>query len=68
MAEEAEKRFGPKRRLTKGQAIGIMAVGGAMLVIPWFIQAEQGSALQIGKVLVGVAGFIALCLGSYYRP
>lgn len=45
-----------------------MVVGGAMLVIPWFITAEQGSTLQLAKVGVGLVGFVAVCLGAYYRP
>lgn len=69
MAEEtAEKNLGPKKRFTKGQAVGVMVIGGVLLVLPWFIQSEQGSTLQIVKTVVSVAGFVALCLGSYYRP
>jgi len=70
MAEESEKKdFGPRKRLTKPQAVSAMVVGGAMIVIPWwFVSAEQGSALQMVKVAVGLAGFVILCLGAYYRP
>ena len=68
MATESKQGLGPRKRLTREQAIGVMAAGGAMLVIPWFISAEQGTTLQVGKMFVGVAGFIVLCLGSYFRP
>ncbi len=69
MAEETREQHGPKRRLSKQAAIAVMVVGALMILIPWwFIPAEQGSTLQIVKVLVGVAGFVVLCLGAYYRP
>lgn len=69
MAEEAPQKIGPKKRLSKPVAIGVMVVGGLMILIPWFfIPAEQGSTLYIAKTLVGAAGFIVLCLGAYYRP
>jgi hypothetical protein len=45
-----------------------MVVGALMIVIPWMINAEQGSTLQLVKVGVGLVGFIALCAGAYYRP
>ncbi len=69
MAEETAQKVGPKTRLSKKAAIGVMAAGGLMILIPWwFIPAEQGSTLQIVKTLVGVAGFAVLCIGAYYRP
>ncbi len=69
MAEETAQKFGPKKRLSKGGSVGVMVAGGLMILIPWFfIPAEQGSALQIVKTLVGVAGFAVLCVGAYYRP
>ncbi len=69
MAEEkSEKTFGPKKRLTKGQAIAVMAAGGLQLVVPWFIPSEQGSALYLVKMTLSTIGFAVLCLGSYYRP
>ncbi len=69
MAEETTQKFGPKKRLSKGGSVGVMVAGGLMILIPWFfIPAEQGSALQIVKTLVGVAGFAVLCIGAYYRP
>jgi hypothetical protein len=69
MGEEATpKEVGPKKRLTRPQAITVMVVGALMIVIPWMINAEQGSTLQLVKVGVGLVGFIALCAGAYYRP
>jgi hypothetical protein len=69
MAEETtEKTFGPKKRLTKGQALAGMAAGGLLLVVPWFIPSEEGSALYLVKMTLGTIGFAVLCLGSYYRP
>ena len=70
MSEETvQKETGPKKRLSKSTAIAVMVVGGLMIVIPWFFFAsEQGSSLQIAKTLVGVAGFVVLCVGAYYRP
>jgi len=70
MSEEAtQKQQGPKKRLSKNTAIGVMVAGGLMILIPWFFfPAEQGSTLQIVKTLVGVTGFCVLCVGAYYRP
>ncbi len=69
MAEETTPRgFGPKKRLTKGKAIGVMVAGGVLLVLAWFIPAPQDSTLYLVKTVVAVAGFAAMCLGSYYRP
>ena len=67
--EETPKAQGPKKRLSKNTSIVVMVAGGLMILIPWFFfPAEQGSALQIGKTLVGVIGFVVLCVGAYYRP
>lgn len=69
MAEEtSQKDRGPKKRLTKPQAVSIMVAGGVLLVLPWFIPSEQGSSLQLVKTGISLAGFVVLCLGSYYRP
>jgi predicted permease len=69
MAEEPMKASGPRKRLSKNTAIAVMIVGGLCNLIPWFFfPAEQGSALQIVKTLVGVAGFCILCAGAYLRP
>jgi hypothetical protein len=70
MSEEtAQKEMGPRKRLSKNMSVAVMVVGGLMILIPWFFfPAEQGSTLQIGKTIVGVAGFCILCVGAYYRP
>jgi hypothetical protein len=70
MSEETTpKEIGPKKRLSKNVAIGVMVAGGLLILIPWFFfPAEQGSTLQIVKTIVGVAGFAILCAGAYYRP
>jgi len=70
MSEETvQKETGPKKRLSKNTAIAVMVAGGVMILIPWFFfPAEQGSSLQIVKTLVGVTGFVVLCVGAYYRP
>jgi len=70
MSEETTPaQVGPKKRLSKSTAIAVMVAGGLMIVIPWFFfPAEQGSAVQIAKTVVGAAGFCILCVGAYYRP
>jgi VIT1/CCC1 family predicted Fe2+/Mn2+ transporter len=70
MSEETvQKQIGPKKSLSKNTSIAVMIVGGLMIVIPWFFfPSEQGSSLQILKTLVGVTGFVVLCVGAYYRP
>jgi len=71
MSEEAQQQeqAGPRKHLAKSQAVAVMVVGALMILIPWFFfPAEQGSTLQIVKTLVGVAGFVILCVGAYYRP
>jgi len=68
MAEDPNQIFSPKRRLTKNQAVGVMVVGGAMLVLPWFIPAQPGSTLYGMRLLVALLGFVVLALGAYFRP
>ncbi len=70
MSEETvQKELGPRKHLSKNASVALMVVGGLMIVIPWFFfAAEQGSAVQIVKTIIGVAGFVVLCLGAYYRP
>jgi len=70
MSEETvQKELGPRKHLSKSASVALMVAGGLMIVIPWFFfAAEQGSALQIVKTITGVAGFVVLCLGAYYRP
>jgi hypothetical protein len=66
--EPTQQTSGPKKRLTKSQAVSVMVVGGVMLVAPWFIPIEQGTTLYYLKTGISVAGFIVLCFGSYLRP
>jgi hypothetical protein len=70
MSEETiQQELGPKKRLTKNTSVAVMVVGGLMILIPWMLfSGEQGSALQLVKTLIGVTGFVVLCLGAYYRP
>jgi hypothetical protein len=70
MSEETiQQELGPKKRLTKSASVAVMVVGGLMILIPWMLfSGEQGSALQLVKTLIGVTGFVVLCLGAYYRP
>lgn len=71
MSEEVEQKqqIGPKKHFSKEVSVALMVAGGLMILIPWFFfPAEQGSALQIIKTLVGVAGFVTLCVGAYFRP
>ena len=70
MSEETvQKNPGPKKRLSKNGAIGLMVLGGIMILIPWFFfAAETGSTLQIVKTIVGAVGFVVLCVGAYFRP
>ena len=70
MSEETiQQELGPKKRLTKSTSVAVMVAGGLMILIPWLLfSGEQGSALQLVKTLIGVTGFVVLCLGAYYRP
>jgi hypothetical protein len=69
MAEDSEKKdLGTGKRLSKSQAIGIMVASGVLIVLAWFIPAEQGSTFYMIKVGIGLLGFVGLCAGAYYRP
>lgn len=69
MAEESsQKDFGPKKRLTKTQAVAVMVIGIVILLLPMIIPSEQGSTLHVVKVVVGVAGLAILFVGLYLRP
>jgi hypothetical protein len=67
-AEPPPQTSDPNKRLTKSQAVSMMVAGGVILVAPWFIPSEQGSTLFFVKTGISLVGFIALCLGSYFRP
>jgi hypothetical protein len=64
MAEETAQ----KKRLTKGQAIGVMVAGGIMMILPMILSTEQGSTAHMVKVAIGFLGFCVLCAGAYFRP
>lgn len=64
----SQEKAGTKARWSMQTAVTVMVVGGALILIPWFITVEEGSAAQYVKVGVGVVGFVALCLGAYRRP
>ncbi len=69
MADDVKPgQFGPKKRLSRPQAVTVIVGGAVLLVLPWFIPTEQGSTAQIFKTLVGVVGFCVLCAGAYFRP
>jgi hypothetical protein len=70
MSEETvQTQAGPKKRLTKTQAVVVMVAGGLLILIPWFFfPTEQGSSLQIVKTIVGTVGFVVLCAGAFLRP
>jgi hypothetical protein len=59
---------GPKKQLTRQQAIVVMIIGGVMLVLAIFISAEQGTSAHTWKILMGFVGFCVLCVGAYLRP
>lgn len=68
MAEDTRPQAGPKKPLTKPQAITLMVIGGVLLVLAIFIPTEPGSTAQMVKIGVGVVGFCLLCAGAYLRP
>ena len=59
---------GPKKTLTKQQAIGVMVVGGIMLILAYFIPTEQGSSAHLWKVFMGFIGFCVIGAGAHFRP
>ncbi len=66
--EPTQQAGGPRKRLTKTKAVSVMVGGGVLLVAPWFFPGEQGSTAYGLKLGLALIGFIALCLGSYFRP
>ncbi len=59
---------GPKKTLTKPQAMAVMTLGGIMFILAIFIPVEPGSIAQTVKFIVGFVGFCVLAVGSYFRP
>jgi hypothetical protein len=64
----AQNEVESKKHLTRTQSIVLMVLGAAMILVPWLVKVEPGSPLYLAKVLVGLVGFVSLCVGSYYRP
>jgi hypothetical protein len=58
----------PKKQLTMQQAIGLMVIGGALLLLAIFIPTEPGTSAQMWKVLMGFVGFCIIGVGAYLRP
>jgi hypothetical protein len=68
MDEKTSTEFAPKRQLTKGQFIAMMAVGGLMLLLSIVIPTEGQSTAHTIKIIVGILGLCVLCVGGYFRP
>ena len=68
MGEETTGTAGPRKHLTKAQAIAVIVAGGLMMVLAMVISTEEGSTAQMVKVGFGFAGFCVLCAGAYFRP
>jgi uncharacterized membrane protein YccC len=66
--EKTSTEFAPKKHLTKGQAITVMAVGVLMLLLSMVIPTENPSTVHSIKVLVGILGCCVVCVGAYLRP
>ena len=58
----------PKKQLTKGQAITLMAVGGLMLLLSIVIPTEPDSNAHTLKVVVGFLGLCVGLVGAVFRP
>jgi protein-S-isoprenylcysteine O-methyltransferase Ste14 len=68
MEEKTSKEFAPKKQLTKGQFIAVMAVGGLMLLLSIVIPTAPDSTGHTVKIIVGILGLLVLCVGAYFRP
>jgi hypothetical protein len=62
------EKSGPKNPWSMQVAVTVMIVGGALILIPWFLTVEEGTTAYYLKVAVGMVGFVTLCLGAYKRP
>ena len=67
-AQTAQTDVGSRKHFTRMQSIVLMVLGAGMILVPWLVKVDPGTPLYLGKVLVGLVGFAALCVGSYYRP
>ena len=68
MDEKTSKEFAPKKQLTKGQMVAVMAVGGLMLLLSIVIPTENPSTVHTIKVIVGILGVCVICVGAWLRP
>jgi hypothetical protein len=68
MEENTSKGWVPKRQLTMGQTIAVIAVGGLMLLLSIVIPTESPSTAHTIKVIVGILGFIIGLVGLSLRP
>ena len=68
MDEKTSTEFAPKKQLTKGQMVAVMAVGGLMFLLAIIIPAERGSTGFTIKIIVAMLGLVVACVGSVLRP
>ena len=68
MDEKIPSKSVLKKKLTKGQAITVMAVGSLLLLLSIVIPTAEQSTAHTIKVLVGFLGVGVLCVGAWLRP
>jgi len=68
MEENTSNGWVPKKQLTMGQTIAVIAVGGLMLLLSIVIPTENPSTFHTIKVIVGILGFCIIMVGMTYRP
>jgi hypothetical protein len=68
MDEKSTTKSVPKKRLTKVQAITLMAVGGLLLLLSIVIPTEPDSTAHTIKVFVGLLGVCIGIVGAALRP
>jgi ABC-type nitrate/sulfonate/bicarbonate transport system permease component len=68
MDEKTSAGFVPKKLLTKGQMIAVIAVGGLMLLLSIIIPTETPSIAHTIKVIAGIVGVCIIFVGIYFRP
>jgi len=68
MNAKTSKKSSTKKRLTKVQAIAVMAAGGLMLLLSIVIPTEPDSNTHTLKVVVGFLGVCIALAGAAFRP
>ncbi len=68
MANDRPSVSGKGRKLTKKQAMVVMAIGVILFAQAFFISTEMGTYAHWTKMAVALAGIILLFVGSYLRP